>query len=113
MDQDGAIETIRLYVTTLDQKDRLIPVVGLAVVQVISIEPGLPPSVLAEKTFDPIEFDDAYRSGFTGTHYTLEIPLSEPLSKDMTQLTISIALTDGATGATITHTNPMHISLTL
>lgn len=90
---------LRLYVLTLDQKGRFIPVGGSAVVKVIGIPADKPPVQLAEKVFDPASFDDAYRDGLTGTHYTLELAMP-PLPAEYKEVTVRVMITDGATGIT-------------
>lgn len=96
---DGIDDAVRVYLLTQDGEGRFIPVAGRAVVQVVAIEPGRPPALLVEKTFEPNELDAAYRSGLTGTHYTLEVPLVLPPPKGLRQATVKATLTDAASGA--------------
>jgi hypothetical protein len=73
-------DLIRLYVITLDQSK---------------------PVKLATRTFDAKAFDAAYRSNITGIHYTLDIPLPKgDAIKDVTQVTVSLLLTDLQHGTT-------------
>ncbi len=99
---EGIGKAIRLYVKTKDQEDHIIPVAGRAKVQVVAIRVGKPPLVVTERTFDPLAFDQAYRTGLTGTHYTLNIPLPNVLPPDADSLTVKLAFQDAATGATVT-----------
>lgn len=98
-DGDGADDVVRVYVHTLDQHGRFLPAVGRAIVQVVTIEPDAAPRQLARAVFEPKQFTAAYRSGFTGTHYTLEAKLDPPLAKDAGDVTIKVTFTDAATGA--------------
>lgn len=94
-DSDGHDDIIRLYVLTLDQSKRFIPVAGHAVVQVDHIVAGQNPVTLAKRDFDAKAIDDAYRSNITGTHYTLDIPLPKgDALKDVQQVTVTLQITD-------------------
>jgi hypothetical protein len=100
-DHDGDDDALRLYVLTSDQQGRFIPIAGRAVAQAVVIEPGQAPVELTQKIFDPPALDAAYRTGLTGTHYSLEVPLPRPLPKGINEVTVKLTLTDAATGATV------------
>ncbi len=108
-DGNGTDDIVRLYVRTLDEQGRFIPAAGRAVVQAVLIKPGGITELLNEKTYDPQAFDAAYRSGLTGTHYTLELALPSPLPPDADQATVKLTFTDAATGASLTHEMPVSI----
>jgi len=100
---DGYDDLVRLYLLTLDHQKRFIPVAGKAVVQVDHLVPGQKPVQLAVEIFDPQTFDHAYRSGLTGSHYTLDIALPKgDVMKNVTSLTVSLSLTDVQYGKTFT-----------
>ncbi|MEX0776699.1 MAG: hypothetical protein WD042_13430 [Phycisphaeraceae bacterium] len=101
-DNDGKDDLIRVYIQPHDQKDRFLPIAAQAVVQVASIQPDAGARLLAEKTFDAQPFDHAYRSGLTGTHYALELPLPDDFPDDLKEVTVKVTLTNAATGATLT-----------
>jgi hypothetical protein len=107
---DGVDDTVRIYLKPLDQEGRFIPVAGRAVAQVVAIQPGEPPKLLAEKVFEPAEFNQAYRTGLTGTHYTLELPLPSPLPKGLKSATLKVTLTDAATGAQLVAEQAINIT---
>jgi len=91
-DGDGRDDVIRLYVRTLDQRGRMLPVAARAVVQMVRITPGTDPATYLERAWEPAEFDAAYRTGFTGTHYTLELPLDGAAPNELTvKLTLTAA----------------------
>ncbi len=96
---DGRDDTLRLYVQTFDQKGRFIPIVGRADLQAVALRPGQDPLLVLERTWEPPDFSRAYRSGLTGTHYTLEAPLPDDLPEAITELTVNLTVTDAATGA--------------
>ncbi len=100
--RDGVDDTLRLYVLTLDQEGRFLPVSATAVVQVAAVRPGQEPVVLLERTFDVDAFAAAYRTGFLGTHYTLELSLAEAkLPADLDSAVVSVEVKDVATGVTL------------
>lgn len=94
-DGDGHDDLIRLYILTLDQLKRFIPVAGTATVQVDHLLPGQKPLTLATRSFDAKTLDEAYRSNITGTHYTLDVPLpKDDTIKNVNQVTVSLLITD-------------------
>lgn len=70
---DGCVA--RLYITPVDGLGRFIQVVGTASVTLYWSPPGCEAEVLSCHEFGPLVLRDAYRSGFGGTHYTLEWPI--------------------------------------
>lgn len=93
VDGEGGDDLIRLYVKTLDQQGRMLPVAARAVVQAVHLRPDAEPVLYAERTWEPDAFDAAYRTGFTGTHYTLELPLDDDAPDE---LTVKITVTSAA-----------------
>lgn len=99
-DGDGQNDLIRIYLTPLDQQGRLLPVAGAAHLQAVAIPAEGEPFVVADRQYDAKAFDDAWRSNFTGSHYTLELSLPNPLPQEVGELTVKITLTEAA-GATL------------
>lgn len=97
----GPDDVLRLYLLTLDQQGRFLPVAAGVAVQVVAIRPGQAPLVLGDLSVNPAGFDKTYRSGLTGTHYTLEVPLAK-FPEGVASATARLTLTDAATGATLT-----------
>ncbi|MCE9591622.1 MAG: hypothetical protein K8S99_13985 [Planctomycetes bacterium] len=108
-DSDGTDDALRVYLKTIDQRGRFLVAAGRAVLQVVAITPGQPVATLIEKTFTPAELDAAYRSGLTGTHYTLETPLPRPLPAGVGEVTVKVTFTDAAGGVTISHEEPVKL----
>lgn len=112
---DGKDDTVRLYCDTLDQKGRLIPVAGSALLEAtyLPVSPDADikakPVTLARRAYTPTEFSDAYRSGMTGSHYTLELTLPTEMPEAATKLTVSVAITDASTGKTTTASIDMNV----
>ena len=92
-DGDGTDDTLRLYLRTLDQKGRMMPVVAKARLRVVHIPDKGEPKELTSQTFDEQSFSDAYRSSFTGQHYTLETKLPDPLPEGVTEVTVKVTVT--------------------
>jgi hypothetical protein len=107
---DDKDDTLRLYVQTLDQDGRFIPIAARVVVQAVVIRPEQPPLVIVQHTFEPDAFLQAYRSGFMGTHYTLELPLPADLAPDIDSAAVQISVTDVAGGATAKREATMRIA---
>lgn len=100
---DGIDDTLRVYVRPVDQQGRFMLAVGEAKLQAVAIVAGRKPRIIVVHVFTAADFDKAYRSGITGTHYTLEQPLPARLPSDITTLTVVLAFTDAATGAKLRH----------
>ena len=100
-DGDGHDDLIRLYVLTLDYQKRFILVAGKAIAQVDYLVAGKEPVKIASQEFAAKSFDQAYRSGITGSHYTLDIPLPKnPVMQKAGSVTVSLLLTDVQYGKT-------------
>jgi len=99
---DGRDDLIRIYLTTLDHRDRLLPVAGRLKLQVVTIHDDKGPELLAERTYEPDEFDDAYRSSFTGYHYTLELGLPESMDPAIKSVVVKATFTEAVTGHVLT-----------
>ncbi len=70
---DGCVA--RVYLTPVDGMGRFLQVVGTASVTLYWSPPGCQAEVLSCHEFGPLALRAAYRSGFGGTHYTLEWPV--------------------------------------
>ena len=97
IDQDGdsKYDALRVYVRPVDQHSRQITAKGTARVRLISTPADGEPVTILDQSHAPDAFHAAYRSGVTGTHYTLkaELPDDRP-----TSATLHVSLTDAATG---------------
>ncbi|MEM6755601.1 MAG: hypothetical protein AAF586_00405 [Planctomycetota bacterium] len=101
-DSDGRPNLARAYARPRNQRDRLMPVAGQAVLQVIGLPatdgPDAQPVKLAERVYAPAEWDDAYRTGFTGTHYTLEADLPADALDGFSGAVIRVVVTEAGSG---------------
>ena len=99
---DGRHDTIRAYVQTLDQHGRMLPVAGRARLRIVTMPDDDEPATLAERTYAPADWDAAYRSGFAGTHYTLELELDADAMQRLEAAptaTLHVNFTQAGTGA--------------
>lgn len=107
-DGDKRDDVIRLYLKTMDQQGRFLPASGKATLQAVLLRAGKEPLTLATVEIDPQAWDKSYRTGLTGTHFSLELPLTgtdstalNTLKKGPHDITVMISFTDAATGATL------------
>lgn len=96
---DDTDDVVRIYLQTLDQNGRSIPVAGKVTAQLVAIPNEGEPRVVTSREFSPAELDAAYRQGLTGTHYTLEIALPDNAPRE--SLIGKVTLVDSASGATL------------
>lgn len=94
-DGDGRYDALRVYARPVDQHGRQVTAEGSCRVRLLSIPAEGEPITLLDVRFTAEEFHDAYRSGITGTHYTLKSNLPAGLP---TQAKLYVTLTDAATG---------------
>ncbi|MEM1355520.1 MAG: hypothetical protein AAGC44_04020 [Planctomycetota bacterium] len=76
---DGRPDELRIYLRPVDPKGRFISAAGSARVRLLHTPADGDPITLVDVAYDPDAFDASYRSGFTGTHYTLAADLPEDL----------------------------------
>ena len=69
---------MQLYVQPVDGLGRFVQLVGHLTVHVGVLPATGDARTLGHVDLSPAELRDAYRSGITGTHYTIEIPLEDP-----------------------------------
>jgi hypothetical protein len=101
---DRALAATRadIYVEPFDGRDRFVQIVGTLSVEVVAMgqvaEGKEPPRVLASQVLTPAQVRDAYRSGFTGTHYSVELPFSPPITERKGTLLLRVRFTDALSG---------------
>lgn len=100
-DRDGADDEVRLFLRPLDQRGRMLVVAGRVNVQVVELRADAQPRVIVDRTFSPAELDGAYRTGLTGDHFSLVLPLSAGDAGDAEQVTVRATLTEAGTGVEV------------
>ena len=101
---DGAADLLRIYIQPADGEGRFTPLTGeLRVTAALQPEEG-EATTIGRVRLSPEEVRDRYRSGFTGTHYTVELPIEPPADADPATLAqeaealVRVDYTDGLTG---------------
>jgi len=95
---DGRDEAIVIYLQTLDQHGRFLPIAATASIIVATLETQGQVGVVAEQEYTYQDFDAAYRSNLMGTHYTLSLPL--PAEGELPEeVTLRVELTEATTGS--------------
>ena len=98
---DGADDRVMLYLQPVDQLGRTRIVAARLNVQAVSLRADMPPQVLADRTYEPPEFDERWRTGLTGDHYSVEVDLPADLADDVKSLTVQLTLTEAGTGVVV------------
>lgn len=97
-----------IYLSPSDRYGRFLQMVGRVSVSVFQLAADGKSQNLGQRDYSPRELRDAWRSGFMGTHYTLEVPLSAPDWKCEGTLTVKLKFTNGITGKQIEATCEMN-----
>lgn len=105
-DQTRGYDAIDVYVRALDGRRRVIQVVGTLSIRADLVPdpyadqnaPAAAPTNLAQITLSPVQLREAYRSGMTGTHYAIRLPLERPDQPLGGSLAITVRLVDGLSG---------------
>lgn len=106
--QSDRNRTVAIYVKPLDGRGRFIQATGALTVEVsrlVSLESGgqaatdAPAKLLASRTLEPLQLRDAYRAGFTGTYYVVEIPVAASDLQPPGQILLRARFADAITGA--------------
>jgi hypothetical protein len=94
---------LALIVVPTDGLGRVIQVAGTLKVSVAALVPGSEPVPAGSLVLRPLELRDRYRTGFMGTHYTVELPLAwRATGGDATAFAVAVEFTDGASGCAFT-----------
>ena len=104
---DGADDAVRIYLRTLDTQSRFVQTIAEVRVTIAAIPPGEEAVTVGTIAFEPVQFDAAYRSGMTGTHYTLLCPLNQAVPEGMDSVTARLSLHDLRTGRTLRVESPI------
>lgn len=102
LDEDGAVDTLRLYVLPRDQKGRHYVVAGSLNVQVVELKPESLPRLITEATFDPAALDAGYRQGVLSERYVLDVDLPTDAIEGVNELSVKLTLTESGTGTVVT-----------
>jgi len=103
---DAPATSIVLSLTPQDGRGRFTQLVGTARAEalVLPADAAEQPRRIASVTLSPAALRDAYRSGLTGTHYTIDLPLDPPLPRSATarpSIVLRVEFDDALTGQTL------------
>lgn len=96
VDQNHA--TLALVIEPRDGLGRFLQVTGTLRASVAALIPGREPLPAGKTTVGPRILREAYRTGFMGTHYTIEIPLAWEGAESARAVSIATEFTDALTG---------------
>lgn len=106
-DASAPATTVAVWFETLDGRGRFVQAVGTVTVSALLLPPTVgdgsnqEPQRIATTTLSPAQLRDAYRSSFTGTHYTAEMKLDQPVERGpgrTPSLLVRIEFHDAITG---------------
>ena len=97
-DDDGRDDRVMLYLQPTDQLGRTRIVAARLNVQAVALQAGQAPRVIADRTYEPPEFDAAWRTGLTGDHYSVQLDLPGDLPPELETITVQLTLTEAGTG---------------
>ena len=106
--QSDRNRTVAVYIKPLDGRGRFIQATGKLTVEVSRLTSlvqndqaaaDAPARLLAGRTLEPLQLRDAYRAGFTGTYYAVEIPVPASELQPPGQLLLRARFSDAITGA--------------
>ena len=96
---EGGARTLSLRLDPSDERGRFLQVVGSLSVRAVAVRTGSPPRTLALGQFSPVEMRDAWRGGFFGSVYVLEIPLNDAPEESLPDtVDVVINFTDAVSG---------------
>lgn len=91
-----------IYLEPFDGRRRFVQIVGNLRAEVLALHPSAAaaaPVVIGTLSLSPAQLREAYRSGLTGTHYSLEVPITSPqVALHKADLVIRVQFEDALTG---------------
>lgn len=106
--QSDRNRTVAVYIKPLDGRGRFIQATGKLTVEVSRLTTlvqneqagaDAPARLLAGRTLEPLQLRDAYRSGFTGTYYVVDVAVPAADLQPPGQLLLRARFADAITGA--------------
>lgn len=103
---DGVPTELIVYVQPLDGRGRFMPIVGELHATAVHSPAAGEPIVLGRVHLNADELRETYRSGITGTHYSIRMPLTLPDGADAAwslhrSALVSVSFTEAETGRTL------------
>lgn len=101
-DKDGRPDLLTVYLTPVDGLGRFVQIVGTIDLTTALVPMRGDPANIGRTSLGPAEVRQSYRSGFTGTHYTIESPIIIPPDAKLDSCLVKIEFHDSLTGRTMT-----------
>ena len=99
---DPAKGVLRLYLEPLDARGRFVQVSGYLEVACYTMPPSpAQPLTVGGVRLRPGELRDLYRSGLTGAHYTIPVPIDLAAAKGSETVLVQVTYRDGLSGETL------------
>lgn len=92
--------SLALVIASSDGLGRPLQLTGTARASIAALVPGREPTPAGSVTLGPKALRDCYRSGFMGTHYTIELPVEWDGAEPARGLSVAGEFVDGVTGKT-------------
>ena len=90
--------SLALVIASTDGLGRPLQLTGTVRASVAALVPGREPMPAGSVTLGPKALRDCYRSGFMGTHYTVELPVAWDGAEPARALSVAGEFVDGTTG---------------
>lgn len=97
-DDDGRPDHLFLYITPEDGLGRFTQLVGYLSIHAAMLPSDADATTIGRWRLTPSEVRAAYRSGITGTHYTIELPIEAPDGFEDKTCLVRVEFEDGRTG---------------
>ena len=97
-DQDGELDELLVYVEPIDGWGRVTQLVGSLSVHAAVLPALADAQTIGRVQLDPASLRRAYRSSFTGTHYTVTVPISAAEGFQAKECIVHAEFVDGHTG---------------
>jgi len=98
-DDDGLPDELLVYLEPVDGWGRFTQIVGTLSVHAAVLPATVDAQTIGRVQLDPASLRRAYRSSFTGTHYTVTVPISAAEGVEATECIVYAEFVDGHTGA--------------
>ena len=97
-DDDGRPDELLVYLEPVDGWGRFTQIVGTLSVHAALLPADADAETIGRVQLDPATLRRAYRSSFTGTHYTVTVPITEAAGFEATECIVHAEFVDGHTG---------------
>jgi len=92
----------RVWLEPVDGRGRFVQVTGWLEVAIAALPASGPAVPIGSVRLGPAEVRDAYRSGFMGTHYTVEVPVDLAAAGESPNFAVSATFTEGRSRTAMT-----------